>query len=86
MGLIRDNVIPGKHGKVFRVDIGTKKEFKKARKELKQLKGFLKAKFNKKVFPHEMTIYTSLFVKVKDIQRTIQHVGFHAMPKTLLGL
>ncbi len=86
MGMIKDNVIPGDHGRVFMVDINNEKDFEEVREKILRIEGVKDVLYDAKVFPKEMTIHSLNLVKVTDIQDAVRQQGFHAVPAGLFQL
>lgn len=86
MSLISENVIPGNHGKVFGTDAKQAKDLEKIAKVVTHIDGVKDIIINENVFPVEFVIHTSKLVKVNSIQKEIQKLGFHAIPKGLFEL
>lgn len=86
MGVIEENVIPGNHGKVFKVDIEDEFEFSDVQETVMQLDGVKDVLFDDGVFPHEIIVHTNELVKITDVQRAVKKHGFNAIPEGLFPL
>lgn len=86
MGVIEENVIPGNHGKVFKVDIEDEFEFSNVQETVMQLHGVKDVLFDDGVFPHEIIIHTETLVKITDVQAALKQHGYDAIPEGLFPL
>ena len=86
MGVIEENVIPGNHGKVFKVDIEDEFEFSDVQETIMQLDGVKDVLFDDGVYPHEIIVHTEELVKIADVQTAIKKHGYHAIPEGLFPL
>lgn len=86
MGVIEENVIPGKHGKVFKVDIEDEYAFSDVQESVIKLDGVKDVLFDDSVFPHEVIVHTETLVKVTDVQQAIRQHGFNAIPEGVFPL
>jgi len=81
MNLLKDNIIPGNHGKIFGTNAVKEKDLLKIRNTLYSMSGIKDVDINMEIFPKEFTIYTSALVKVEDVENEVQRLGFHVIPK-----
>lgn len=86
MKIISENVIPGNHGKIFETNAEDKRDLEDIKSAILQIEGIAEVFLNSEVFPREITVNTTSFVKVADIQRAVLSQGFHVIPKTLFAL
>lgn len=86
MNFLKDNVIPGDHGKVFGTNAKAPEDLALIKSEVLKIKGVKDVVVDESIFPVEMTIYTSALVKVDDVERVVQKTGFHAIPQELFSL
>ncbi len=86
MNLLKDNIIPGNHGKIFGTNAVEKKDLLKIKNALYNMPGIKDVVINMEIYPKEFTIYTSTLVKVEDIENEVKRLGFHAIPKSLFEL
>ena len=86
MGVIEQDVIPGNHGKIFKVDIEDEFEFSDVQETVMQLDGVKDVLFDDGVFPHEIIIHTEDLVKIADIQAAVKKHGYDAIPESLFPL
>ena len=86
MGVIEENVIPGNHGKVFKVDIEDEFEFSDVQETIMKLDGVKDVLFDDGVYPHEVIIHTEKLVKISDVQEAVKKHGFNAIPEGLFPL
>ena len=86
MGVIEENVIPGNHGKVFKVNIEDEFEFSDVQGTVMQLDGIKDVLFDDGVFPHEIIVHTKDLVKITDVQAAVKKHGFDAIPEGLFPL
>lgn len=86
MSLISESVIPGNHGQIFGTDAKTKEELNKIKTVVQAIEGVEDALVNMNVFPREITIHTSTLVKITTIEKEVNKVGFHAIPKGIFPL
>jgi len=81
MNLLKDNIIPGKHGKVFGTNAVKENDLLKIRNALYNMSGIKDVDINMEIFPKEFTIYTSAMVKVEDVENEVKRIGFHLISK-----
>jgi len=86
MNLLKDNIIPGNHGKIFGTNAVKEKDLIKIKNALYNLSGIKDVIINMEIFPKEFTIYTSKLVKVEDIENEVKRIGFHIISKGLFEL
>ncbi len=86
MNLLSENVIPGNHGKVFETNAIEHKDLITIKDAISNIVGIKDAIINEKVFPKKITIHTSTFVSIKEIEDVVIKTGFHAIPKSLFKL
>ncbi len=86
MSLLLENVIPGNRGKVFETNAKDKNDLDRIKDKILSIKGVKEVIINRQIFPIEFTVHTSGLVSVKDIEEQVISVGFHVIPKGLLGL
>lgn len=86
MDATKENVIPGNHGKVFKVDIEDEFKFSDVQETVMQLNGIKDVLFDDEVVPHEMIIHTENLVKVSDVQAAVKKHGYDAVPESLFPL
>ncbi|MCB0686912.1 MAG: hypothetical protein KDC53_10315 [Saprospiraceae bacterium] len=84
MSLISENIIPGDHGKVFGTNAKNQYDLERIKGHLMTLPGVRSVAVNSNSFPAEITIYTTVIVKVEDLQNRAMEVGFHIVPKGTL--
>jgi predicted TIM-barrel fold metal-dependent hydrolase len=85
MSFISENVIPGDHGKVFGTNAKEPNDLKRIEENLLRIKGVKNVIFNSD-FPVEFTVHTTAMVEIKEIERMVKGLGFHAIPKGLFAL
>jgi hypothetical protein len=81
MSLIRENVIPGNHGKIFGTNAKEERHLLRMQEAIQGLEGVMDCLINFEVFPREFTVHTSEIVSVRSIEDAVISVGFHAIPK-----
>jgi len=81
MSLLSENVIPGNHGQVFGTDAKTEEELNKIKTSILTVDGIKDALINMEIFPREITVHTSKIVEITTIEKAVNKVGFHAIPK-----
>ncbi len=81
MSLIRENVIPGEHGKVFGTNAKEEKHLLRIQEAIQSVDGVKDCSINMEVFPRELTVHTSDLVSIRVIEEAVIAVGFHAIPK-----
>uniref|UniRef100_UPI00404B0DCB hypothetical protein n=1 Tax=Fulvivirga sp. TaxID=1931237 RepID=UPI00404B0DCB len=86
MGFLKDNVIPGNHGKVFETDAKKDEDLAYIKSSILKIKGVEDVVIDRSIFPIEFTVYTSALVKVDDVEKVVQKSGFHAIPQELFSL
>ncbi|MGB5668314.1 MAG: heavy-metal-associated domain-containing protein [Maribacter sp.] len=84
--LLSENIIPGKHGKIFSTNAHKRKDLLKIKNAILDFTGVRDVIFNTEVFPKEFTVYTTSFVKIEDIENEVKRFGFHAVPKGIFQL
>lgn len=85
MCLLSDNVIPGKHGKVFGTNAENREDLIKIQSSISQVKGIKDIIMDDAKFPRELTVDTNAIVSVEDIEKTAIEAGFNVNPKTYLS-
>jgi len=86
MSLLSDNVIPGNHGQVFGTDAKTEPELNKIKTSILSIDGIEDVLLNVEVFPREITVHTSKIVALDVVEKAVNKVGFHAVPKGVFSL
>ena len=81
MSLIKENVIPGEHGKVFGTNAKEEKDLMRIQQVIVSVEGVKDCIIDMEVFPRELTVHTSDMVSVRAIEDAVISVGFHAIPK-----
>jgi hypothetical protein len=82
MNLLKENIIPGNHGKVFGTNAKYSADLERIKAKIVALKGVEKVDINFEIFPKEFTIYTSKLIPIKEIEEIVMNIGFHAIPKS----
>ncbi|MBU2906268.1 MULTISPECIES: heavy-metal-associated domain-containing protein [Arenibacter] len=85
MSILSENVIPGNHGKVFGTNAKEANDLRRIKENLLKIEGVKNVIFNDD-FPVEFTVHTTKMVEIKDIEKMVKGVGFHAIPKGLFSL
>ncbi|MCM4173335.1 hypothetical protein DHD32_17810 [Arenibacter sp. TNZ] len=85
MSFISENVIPGNHGKVFGTNAKEASDLKWIEENLVKLDGIKDIIF-KDGYPVEFTVHTTKMVEIKEIEKLVRALGFHAIPKGLFAL
>lgn len=86
MKILSENVIPGNHGKTFETNAEDQRDLDNIKNAIMEIEGISSVLLDNSVFPKEITVHTTDFVKVADIQKAMIKYGFHAIPKTLFAL
>lgn len=86
MSLMKDNIIPGNHGKVFGTNAKETHDLELIKSRLLQLEGIKDVHINFDVFPREFTVHTSKLMNIIDIEEMVIKTGFHAIPESLFKL
>lgn len=86
MNLMKDNIIPGDHGKVFGTNAKEMHDLELIKSQLLKLEGVKDIHINFDIFPREFTVHTSKLMNITDIEKMVIKTGFHAIPKTLFKL
>tara|TARA_R110000868_G_scaffold158492_1_gene386657 strand:- start:581 stop:838 length:258 start_codon:yes stop_codon:yes gene_type:complete len=85
MSIISENVIPGNHGKVFGTNAKEANDLRRIEEHLLKIEGVKNVIFNDD-FPVEFTVHTTKMVEIKEIEKMVKGLGFHAIPKGLFAL
>tara|TARA_R110002049_G_scaffold99069_3_gene241184 strand:- start:12154 stop:12411 length:258 start_codon:yes stop_codon:yes gene_type:complete len=85
MSIISENVIPGNHGKVFGTNAKEVNDLKRMEENLLKIDGLKNVIFNDS-YPVEFTVHTTKMVEIKQIEKMVRGLGFHAIPKGLFAL
>ena len=85
MSILSENIIPGNHGKVFGTNAKEANDLRRIKENLLKIEGVKNVIFNDD-FPVEFTVHTTKMVEIKDIEKMVKGVGFHAIPKGLFSL
>ncbi|WP_026450286.1 heavy-metal-associated domain-containing protein [Aequorivita capsosiphonis] len=86
MNIISENVIPGDHGKIFETNAKDQSELEQIKKAVLRIEGVSDVLLNNEIFPREITVLTSAFVNVTEVEAAVHEEGFHVLPKTLFHL
>lgn len=86
MNLLSENVIPGDHGKIFETNAENKTDLEHIKKTVLRIEGISDVLLNDDIFPREITVLTTDFVKVEEVQQAADEAGFHVLPKALFHL
>lgn len=86
MGILENNVIPGKHGKTFGTDAKEDANLAEIKTSVMEIDGIVDVIVNTDIFPREFTVHTNKVVAIADIENQVKKVGFHAIPKDALPL
>lgn len=86
MGFLRDNVIPGDHGKTFETDAKNPEDLDYIKSSILKIKGVKDVIMDVDTFPVKFTIHTSTLVKVEDVEKVVLKTGHHAIPQELFSL
>lgn len=84
MSLLTDNIIPGEHGKVFGTNANEEIELIEIKNSLLKVDGITEVSINNSIFPKEFTVFTSKVISIKDVEKVVKSIGFHAIPKELI--
>lgn len=85
MSYISENVIPGNYGKIFGTDAKNMADLNRIRQQLMQIDGIKEVVFND-IYPKEFTVHTSKVVHISAIEKKVNALGFHAVPKSFFPL
>ncbi len=80
MSLLSENVIPGKHGRVFGTDATKEADLLEIKSKLLEIEGITDVQLNFAIFPRKLTIFTDKMIPVRDIEHKVKTIGFHAIP------
>lgn len=86
MSALKDNVIPGNHGKIFGTNAMEEADLMEIKASVLELDGIKDVLLNSEIFPREFTVHTSKMVAIDAIENKVKSVGFHAIPKDLFEL
>ena len=86
MSLESDNVIPDNRGKIFGTNAKNHQDLMKIKNAILHIAGVKDVMIDEDKFPREFTIHTKAIVSVKEIEDTVNSVGFHAIPKSSFDL
>jgi hypothetical protein len=86
MSILNENIIPGKHGKIFTTDAKGKHNLSQIKTAILTLSGVDDVIVNFEVFPTEFTIFTSKLVSIKEIEKKARTAGFHAISKNIFEI
>lgn len=86
MNLISENVIPGDHGKIFETNAKDLNDLELIKKAILRIEGISDVLLNNDVFPREITVLTTAFVEVIEVEGAVHEAGFHVLPKALFHL
>lgn len=84
MSLLKDNIIPGEHGKVFGTNANEEIELIEIKNSLLKVNGITEVSINNSIFPKEFTVFTNKVISIEDVERVVKSIGFHAIPKELI--
>jgi len=86
MSFLSENVIPGNHGKVFGTNAKNHDDLEMIKTSIEKMKGVKDVILTEDVFPREFVVHTTNVVSIKEIEDTVNNIGFHAIPKSLFAL
>lgn len=86
MNLLSENVIPGDHGKIFETNAKNQIELEGIKKAVLRIEGIKDVLINNDVFPREITVLTTSFVNIKEVEQAAHEAGFHVLPRALFHL
>lgn len=86
MNLISENVIPGDHGKTFETNAKDIRELEIIKKTILRMEGVRDVVINNDVYPREVTVLTTDFISVTEVEAAVHAEGFHVLPKKLFHL
>lgn len=86
MTLLSENVIPGDHGKIFETNAESINDLEEIKKAVMRIEGIKDVLLNDDVYPREITVLTTAFVNITEVEEAAHHAGFHVLPRTLFHL
>ena len=86
MSFISEHIIPNAFGRKFSTDAQHQNDLEKIKNELLHLARVKDVIIHKKVFPLELTVRTKYLLAIDAIQKRVNSVGFHVMPKQYLDV
>jgi copper chaperone CopZ len=84
MSLLKENIIPGNHGKVFSTNAKGVHELGNIKAKVLELDGVEDVQLNLDVFPREFTVFTSKLITLEEIEEKVRSTGFHSITKNIL--
>jgi hypothetical protein len=79
MNIPKDIVTPDGKGKIFTTDANDAADLKNIKTQLLQIPEIKEVKINGEVFPSQIHIFTSQFLRVTEIQELVKKTGFHIL-------
>jgi hypothetical protein len=86
MSFLNETIIPGNHGKIFGTNAESIKDLENIKERILELEGIKEVSINFEIFPREFTVQTSKMVKVAAVEKQVNAVGFHSIPKETFKL
>lgn len=86
MTYISDNIIPGNHGKVFGTDAKEEKDLKNIARAIMDIDGVKDVIIDYSAFPRELNVHTYKVVSIHDIEKAVNRLKFHVLPKGMFSL
>ncbi|MGO3182712.1 MAG: heavy-metal-associated domain-containing protein [Aequorivita sp.] len=86
MNLLSENVIPGDHGKIFETNAESQGDLEQIKKAVLRIEGIKDVLLNDEIFPREITVLTTSFVNIEEVELAAHKAGFHVLPKALFHL
>lgn len=86
MSLVSENVIPGKHGKVFETNAKEHTELEKIKSAILSIEGIESVNINSTTFPVMLTVCSSKIITVKAVEDAVVRARFHIVLKSILPL
>lgn len=86
MNLLSENVIPGDHGKIFETNAESPGDLEQIKKAVLRIEGIKDVLLNDEIFPREITVLTTSFVNIEEVELAAHKAGFHVLPKALFHL
>ena len=86
MSLTSENVIPGNHGKIFETNASKDEQMDEIQAKVVKIKGVKDVLLVKDVFPRQFIVHTTELVKIEEIEKAVNELKLHAIPKGFFSL
>lgn len=80
MRLLTNNIVPGNQGRIFGTNATEPTDLSTIKKSILALRGIKDVIVNDRVYPREITVYSTIIVTIDKIESLVKSMGFQALP------